>query len=77
MLASVGMSTVAEIVEAVERLSPAEQYELVLRLEPVLLGGQSASSRKPGGYRSSEFAMRLADHFHTAKRAVLAGATSH
>jgi hypothetical protein len=77
VLASLGMSTVAEIVEAVERLSPAEQCELVMRLEPVLLGDQNNSSSKSGDYRSPEFAALLADHFHRAKRAVLAGAAAH
>lgn len=65
------MSTVVEIVEAVRRLSPTEQRDLALELEPVLL---EALSAKPAAtdYTRGDFATRLTQHFHRAKQAALA-----
>ena len=69
-----GMSTVAEIVEAVARLSRAERCELVTRLEPVLLGKPSLLSADQRAYADPEFTTRLVEHFHAAKRAALSHA---
>ncbi len=65
------MSTVVEIVEAVKKLSPAERRDLVQQLEPVLLESLPAEPSS-ADYTTRDFASRLTQHFHRAKRAALA-----
>lgn len=64
------MSTVAEIVEAVRQLSPAEKQELLEELESVFSGSGGATGNS-ADYLSAEFTARLVEHFHRAKRAAL------
>ena len=68
------MSTVAEIVNAVQQLTPEQKRELLVRLEPVLLAPFTNDAGAAAGvtdYRSAEFTARLVEHFYRAKRAAL------
>ncbi len=66
------MSTVSEIIEAVKQLRPEEKRDLLLRLEPVLLGSDAARTEEANAdYLSADFTRRLAEHLHKAKRAAL------
>lgn len=66
------MSTVAEIVDAVQLLTEEEKRELLLRLEPVLLKPLSDQlAAGDTGYFAAEFTTRLLEHFHRAKRVAL------
>jgi hypothetical protein len=68
------MSTVAEIVEAVQQLTPEQKRELLVRLEPVLLAPFTNEAGAGAGdtyYRSAEFTTRLVEHFYRAKCAAL------
>jgi hypothetical protein len=65
------VSTVAEIVEAVRHLPPEQKRELLLQLEPVLLGSFEQPGDKAAKYLSDDFTGRLVAHFHRAKQAAL------
>lgn len=66
------MSTVVEILEAVQRLAPQQKQEFVERLESVLIGpGTERPACDSRDYCSPEFTARLTEHFHRAKRAAL------
>ena len=59
------MSTVAEIVEAVRQLSPAEKQQLLEELKSVFSGSTTGES---SDYLSAQFTRRLVEHFHRARR---------
>ena len=66
------MSTVAEIIDAVKHLSPAQKKEFVLQLESVLTApAPGGSALEDSDYPSAEFTRHLIEHFHRAKRAAL------
>ncbi len=68
------MSTIAEIVGAVQQLTPEQKRELLVRLEPVLLApftNEAGAGAADPYYRSAEFTTRLVEHFYRAKRAAL------
>lgn len=66
------MSSVAEIVDAVKQLSAEQKRELFTQLESVLVHSDfSRAADNATDPFSPEFARRLIDHFHRAKRAAL------
>jgi hypothetical protein len=66
------METVADIIDAVKSLTPAQRSDFFGRLREVGLGPEQVPLRPgPADYACEEFTQALTEHFHQAKRRVL------